>query len=39
MIQDEAFKEEKVVMKTEYIIPYQDVGIGNKINLKVVGVI
>jgi hypothetical protein len=39
MIQDEAFKEEKVVMKTEYIIPYQDSGIGNKVNLKVVGVI
>ena len=31
--------EEKVERKTEYIIPYQDSGIGNKINLKVVGVI
>ena len=32
-----SFKEEKVVKKTEYIIPYQDSGIGNMVNLRVVG--
>ena len=31
-------KKEKIKMR-EYIIPYQDSGIGNKINLKVVGAI
>ena len=34
-----SFKEKKVVKKTEYIIPYQDSGIGNMVNLRVVGVI
>eukprot|EP00091_Calanus_sinicus_P010046 TRINITY_DN23369_c0_g1_i1.p1 TRINITY_DN23369_c0_g1~~TRINITY_DN23369_c0_g1_i1.p1 ORF type:complete len:103 (-),score=41.06 TRINITY_DN23369_c0_g1_i1:201-509(-) len=35
----ETVKEEKVVKKTEYILPYQDSGIGNMVNLRVVGII
>ena len=32
-------KKIKTIMKTEYIVPYKDSGIGDKINLKVVGAI
>jgi len=32
-------KKNKTIKKTEYIVPYQDNGIGNKINLKVIGAI